>query len=177
MTEPIQRTALVLSGGGARAAYQAGVLKAVAELLPQYKSVPFPIICGTSAGAINATVLAGYASRFKIGVKRLEQVWASFHSNQIYRADFWGMTVNSMRWLSNLFKKRNPDVPSPSLLDNTPLRELLRAVVPFNDISKAINAGDLYAISVTCSGYTSGESISFFEGNSEIDAWHRYRRW
>ena len=176
MSDTIERTALVLSGGGARAAYQVGVLKAVCELLPQHKTVPFPIICGTSAGAINATVMAGYASRFKIGIKRLEHVWANFHSAQIYRSDIKGMTANSLRWLANLFRKRNPDVPSPSLLDNSPLRELLSQVVPFKDISSAINQGDLYAVSVTCSGYTSGESISFFEGHAEIDAWHRYRR-
>ena len=176
MSEASQRIALVLSGGGARAAYQVGVLKAVAELLPEYKTSPFPIICGTSAGAINATVLACSASRFKIGVKRLEQVWANFHSGQIYRSDFLGMTANSMRWLANLFRKRQPDTPTPSLLDNAPLRDLLKVVVPFNEIAKAINKGDLYAISVTCSGYTSGESISFFEAHPEVDGWHRYRR-
>ncbi|QGX38719.1 patatin-like phospholipase family protein [Permianibacter aggregans] len=176
MSEASQRIALVLSGGGARAAYQVGVLKAVAELLPEYKTSPFPIICGTSAGAINATVLACSASRFKIGVKRLEQVWGGFTSGQIYRSDFLGMTANSMRWLANLFRKRQPDVPTPSLLDNAPLRDLLKVVVPFNEIAKAINKGDLYAISVTCSGYSSGESISFFEAHSEVESWHRYRR-
>lgn len=176
MAETQERIALVLSGGGARAAYQVGVIKAIAELLPEFKASPFSIICGVSAGAINATVMACSASRFKIGAKRLEHVWANFHSGQIYRSDFLGMTANSLRWLASLARRRHPDTPSPSMLDNNPLRELLKTVVPFNEIAKSINKGDLYAVSVTCSGYNSGESISFFEGHEEIDGWHRYRR-
>ena len=170
------RTALVLSGGGARAAYQVGVLKAVCELLPDQKSIPFPIICGTSAGAINACVLACYASRFRIGMRRLEHVWANFHASHIYRSDFMGMSANSLRWLGAVLRGRQRTVPALSLLDNTPLRQMLSKVVPFNDIAPAINAGDLYAVSVTCSGYNSGESVSFFEGHPEIDTWRRYRR-
>ena len=170
------RTALVLSGGGARAAYQVGVLKAVCELLPDQKSIPFPIICGTSAGAINACVLACYASRFRIGMRRLEHVWANFRASHIYRSDFMGMSANSLRWLGAVLRGRQRTVPALSLLDNTPLRHMLSKVVPFNDIAPAVNAGDLYAVSVTCSGYNSGESVSFFEGHPEIDTWRRYRR-
>jgi len=170
------RTALVLSGGGARAAYQVGVLKAVCELLPDHKAVPFPIICGTSAGAINACVLACYASRFRIGMRRLEHVWASFHANHIYRTDLLGMSANSMRWLGAVLRGRQRTVPALSLLNNTPLRALLSKVVPFQEIAPAINAGHLYAIAVTCSGYNSGESVSFFEGHAELETWRRYRR-
>ena len=176
MTEKTARIALVLSGGGARAAYQVGVLKAIAELLPRQKAIPFPIICGTSAGAINAAVLACYASRFKIGMRRLEHVWANFETGQIYRADFWGMTVNSLRWIGAMFRSRNRPQAPLCLLDNTPLRELLAKVVPFAEIATSINKGDLYAVSVTCSGYNSGESVSFFEAQPEVETWHRYRR-
>lgn len=170
------RTALVLSGGGARAAYQVGVMKAVTELLPDQKTSPFGIICGTSAGAINATVMACYASRFRIGMRRLEHVWANFHVDQIYRSDFLGMSANSLRWLSSLFRSRRAPVPKLSLLDSAPLRDLLAKVVPFNELAGAINAGHLYALSVTCSGYNSGESVSFFEGHPELETWRRYRR-
>lgn len=176
MTADNKRTALVLTGGGARAAYQVGVLKAVSELLPDQKAVPFPIICGTSAGAINACVLACYASRFRIGMRRLEHVWANFHADHIYRSDFLGMSANSLRWLGAVLRGRQRTVPALSLLDNTPLRHMLSKVVPFQDIAPAINAGDLYAVSVTCSGYNSGESVSFFEGHPEIETWRRYRR-
>ena len=166
----------MLSGGGARAAYQVGVLKAVCELLPDQKTIPFPIICGTSAGAINACVLACYASRFRIGMRRLEHVWANFHASHIYRSDFMGMSANSLRWFGAVLRGRQRTVPALSLLDNTPLRDMLSKVVPFNDIAPAVNAGDLYAVSVTCSGYNSGESVSFFEGHPEIETWRRYRR-
>jgi NTE family protein len=176
MSTDNKRTALVLSGGGARAAYQVGVLKAVCELLPGQKSIPFPIICGTSAGAINASVLACYASRFRIGMRRLEHVWANFHASHIYRSDFLGMSANSLRWFGAVLRGRQRTVPALSLLDSAPLRDMLAKVVPFNDIAPAINAGDLYAVSVTCSGYNSGESVSFFEGHPEIETWTRYRR-
>ncbi len=176
MTTEANRTALVLSGGGARAAYQVGVLKAVCELLPDHKTIPFPIICGTSAGAINAAVLACYASRFRIGMRRLEHVWANFRASHIYRSDLLGMSANSLRWMGAILRGRQRTVPALSLLDNTPLRDLLSKVVPFQEIAPAINAGHLYALSVTCSGYNSGESVSFFEGHPELETWHRYRR-
>jgi len=176
MNPPISRTALVLSGGGARGAYQVGVLKALAELLPEQKTLPFPILCGSSAGAINAAVLACHASRFKVGVRRLEQVWANFTSDQIYRADAWGMTQNSLRWFASLFRPRRLSPSRRSLLDNAPLRRLLKRIIRFDQIESALQRGHLFALSVTCSGYGSGESVSFFEGHPEIASWQRFRR-
>lgn len=172
---PAPRTALILSGGGARAAYQIGVLKAIMEILPPQVGNPFPILCGTSAGAINSTVLACYASRFQIGVKRLETVWANFHTHHIYRADLRGIARNTLRWLGHvLFNAGEPN--AVTLLDNSPLQRLLRQVIPFKRIDEAIHAGDLYALSVTASGYTSGESVSFFQGVPELQYWQRHRR-
>ena len=176
MTATPSRTALVLSGGGARGAYQVGVLKAMAELLPKAKANPFTILCGSSAGAINAAVLACHASRFKVGVRRLEQVWANFTSDQIYSTDPWGMTWNSLRWFTSLFRPRQLHPSRRSLLDNTPLRHLLARIIHFDRIGPALQRGHLYALSVTCSGYTSGESVSFFDGHPEISSWQRFRR-
>ena len=100
---PHRNTGLVLSGGGARAAYQVGVLKAISELLPFTTHInPFPTICGTSAGAINATVVAAYAQHFKLGMRRLENVWASFHCQQVFHTDLLKLSRNSLRWLSIL---------------------------------------------------------------------------
>ena len=169
------RTALILSGGGARAAYQVGVLKAIIEMLPDEQGNPFPILCGTSAGAINATVLACYASRFRTGIKRLETVWANFHTRHIYRSDLRGIARNSLRWIAHLFFNAG-EPNSVTLLDNDPLRKLLRQVIPFARIPEAIRAGDLYALSITASGYTSGESVSFFQGVPELEFWQRHRR-
>ena len=176
MTVEANRTALVLTGGGARAAYQVGVLKALAELLPDQKTSPFSILCGSSAGAINASVLACYASRFNVGVRRLEYVWANLRSEQIYRADPWGMTVTSLKWLVSLFRPRRLQPSHRSLLDNTPLRDLLTRILRFNQIGSALERGHLFALSVTCSGYNSGESVSFYEGRPEIESWQRCHR-
>jgi len=169
-------TALILSGGGARAAYQVGVLKAVAELLPQGARNPFPIICGTSAGALNALGLATHASRFRVGVWGLEAVWRDFHAGDIYRTDFPSLAVRGYRWLSALFLSGLGAHRPVSLLDNTPLAELLERLLRFERISHAIEQGDLHAVSVTCSSYGSGESVSFFEAARGIPNWRRARR-
>lgn len=172
---PKPLTALILSGGGARAAYQVGVLKAVGEILPKGCGNPFPILCGTSAGAINSTVMACYASRFATGISRLETVWGNFHTHHIYRSDLRGIAWNTLRWLGHiLFNASEPN--AITLLDSRPLRKLLRLVIPFKRIQQAILAGDLYALSITASGYTSGESISFFQGVPELEHWQRHRR-
>ena len=80
------RTALVLTGGGARAAYQVGVLKAAAELLPKRAHNPFSIITGTSAGAVNAVALGASANNFRLAVKKVERIWSNLHVNQVYKA-------------------------------------------------------------------------------------------
>jgi NTE family protein len=94
------KAALVLAGGGARAAYQVGVLKAMKELTPEPRVNPFPIICGTSAGAVNAGALAVYADDFGRGVEHLLEVWRHFEPHHVYRADFPGVAANSARWLT-----------------------------------------------------------------------------
>jgi NTE family protein len=140
------KAALVLTGGGARAAYQVGVLGAVSELLPDPCRNPFPIICGTSAGAINAASLACFAGDFGQGVRYLQDVWGNFHAEQVYRADALGIGASGLNWLSAfmfgwLFKH------SPrSLLDNTPLRHLLERNLDFGNIDAAIESGDLFAV-------------------------------
>ncbi|OGA52827.1 MAG: Patatin [Betaproteobacteria bacterium RIFCSPLOWO2_12_FULL_62_13] len=170
------KIALIMTGGGSRAAYQVGVLRALAELLPRGVRNPFPIICGTSAGAINAAVLAAAASNFRQGVRRLMAVWRNFQVGQVYRADPIGVIRNSSRWLfagltGGAFTRK-----PVSLLDNSPLAELLRRRLDFSAIQRCIDTGDLIAYSVTCSGYTSGQSVSFFQGQSGLQPWQRARR-
>ncbi|NVJ51543.1 MAG: patatin-like phospholipase family protein [Gammaproteobacteria bacterium] len=175
MSQNANKTALVLSGGGARAAYQVGVLKAIAEILPfTTHQNPFPIITGTSAGAINATVAAAYAQHFRLGMKRLENVWAEFHCEQIFKTDFWSLWKNTAHWFRFLIggKQRG----AIGLLNNQPLGELLNRVIPYPLIHKAIAQGALDALCVTASSYTSGESISFFQAAANTDIWRRHRR-
>jgi NTE family protein len=168
------RAGLVLTGGGARAAYQVGVIKAVRDILGNPAVSPFPIVCGASAGAINATALAAGADDFPRAVASLLEVWENMHCAQIYRTDLPNIIRTGARWLTALmlFSRRNP----VSLLDNTPLRELIERLLPFERIQQNIDDGVLYAVSVTASGYTSGQSVSFFQGGSGLDNWERNQR-
>ncbi|HUQ25986.1 MAG TPA: patatin-like phospholipase family protein [Burkholderiales bacterium] len=168
------RAGLVLTGGGARAAYQVGVVKAVRDLLGNPVKNPFPIVCGTSAGAINAATLAVFADNFSRGVANLLEVWENMHCHQIYRTDAWHILRTGARWLSALMlvSRRNP----VSLLDNAPLRDMLERNLDFGKIQHHIDAGALYAVCVTASGYTTGQSVSFFQGGSGLEGWERNQR-
>jgi len=176
MAENEKKIGVIMSGGGARAAYQVGVLKALARILPPGIPNPFPIICGTSAGAINAASLAVYANSFQQAVRRLERVWGNFHVQQVFRADTVNMLRNSAKWLSALvlggMGRNNPT----SLLDRQPLMQLLTRYLPCERIQQAIDAGWLHALSISVSGYTSGQSVSFYQGVPGIVPWKRATR-
>lgn len=171
-----KKIGLILSGGGARAAYQVGVLKAIHKILPKNSANPYDIIAGTSAGAINSVALASYAENYRIGMRHLERIWTGFSPEQIYRTDFWGITQSLLRLLRTTIIGRKYKHDKVSLLDNTPLRNLLSQVIHFDNIQKAIDNGALHAISVTGSGLESGESVSFFQGHYSILNWQRHRR-
>ena len=170
------KVGLILTGGGARAAYQVGVLQAIAEIMPPDVRTPFRIICGTSAGAINASTIAANASDFRYGVKLLTEVWSNFNAHQVYRADPWGVFANGARWSLALLTSGASLTRPVSLLDSTPLAGLLAHYYDVSAIQRAIDCGDLIALSITCSGYTSGESVTFFEGRPELQPWARARR-
>lgn len=172
----IARTALILTGGGARAAYQAGVLAAIARLAGRRARNPFPIICGTSAGAINAAGLACSADNFPRAVALLTHVWGNMRAGDIYRADALGIGRAGYRWLSALALGWLTHRAPQSLLDNTPLRTLLQRYMDFSGIGRAIAAGHLHALSISASGYDSGQNISFFEASPEVADWQRAQR-
>ncbi|HSS47113.1 MAG TPA: patatin-like phospholipase family protein [Burkholderiales bacterium] len=170
------KVGLILTGGGARAAYQVGVLRAISNLLPKNAANPFPIICGSSAGAINAAALAVNAGNFRTGIGRLMAVWRNFHVHQVYRSDPVGVMNSGVRWLAALMVgglgKHNPT----SLLDNSPLAELLRHKFEFKGIQDSIDCGALYALSITASGYASGQSVTFYQAVPTMSPWQRARR-
>src|SRR5574340_479540 len=173
-----KRVGLILTGGGARAAYQVGVLKAIAEFLPRRAHNPFPVICGTSAGALNAAALAINAQSFRKGVRYLDNIWRNFHANQVYRTDVLGVFSNTARWLAGLIL-HGLGINRPkriSLLDNSPLVDFLDEVLPCEKIQGSIDAGLLHALSITASGYGSGQSVTFYQGADEIVPWNRARR-
>src|SRR3989339_212477 len=182
--DSLATTALMLSGGGARAAYQVGVLEAIADLRQicgaQNQTNPFPIIGGTSAGALNASALACGCDDFDGTVRKLVAIWRNFHAQDVYRADSvsmfrsgasW-MTLLSMGWLIAKWRRLKPK----SLLDNTPLTELLKQWVPLERLPWLIRKGHLQALAVTASSYSSGEHITFFQGDKRLVPWVRSHR-
>lgn len=167
--------ALILSGGGARAAYQVGVLQAVADILPELHN-PFPIICGTSAGAINAVAMAAHPHEFNQSVTDLAQTWRQLEIEQVFKCG-WGNLIKGGAKVAASFLNEGVARGKPlALLDNSPLRELLTSVIPFSNIQQRIDSGDLKAISITAMGYDTGESVSFFQGHPELRGWRRARR-
>lgn len=168
--------ALVLQGGGARAAYQVGVLKALSEILGRPQENPFPVITGTSAGAINAAVLATHAGNFANAVDALERVWSNLEPHQVYRTDLPGVAACSGRWLSSFLLgalSRNRKV---SLFDNSPLLTLLAKSMDASKIEANIANGSLRALAITASGYTSGQNCAFFQAAPDIKGWKRSQR-
>ena len=168
-------TAIILPGGGARGAYQAGVLKAIGELLADDVN-PFPVICGTSAGAINAAVLASHAHEFLTGVERLEHFWRSMRCERVYRTDAWTVLKSGMRFATTLLSggliRSNPR----AFLDNTPLRLFLQETLQLQGIQTALEQNALRGVAITASGYTCASAISYFQAREGIDGWQRARR-
>ena len=170
------QTGLIMSGGGARAAYQVGVLRAIARMLPQRSHNPFQIICGTSAGAINAASLASNGDRFDRAVSHLARTWGNLHVGQVYRADLLGTARILARCLASVLTGRLHRHQPVSILDCAPLGALLGRLIDFARIRHTIAAGHLSALCVTASSYTSGDSISFFHGDGSHEPWRRARR-
>jgi NTE family protein len=167
---------LVLPGGGARCAYQVGVLKAIAELMPKGSTNPFPVISGTSAGAINAAVLATRARRFQHAVTDMERVWGNFRTHQVFRSDSTTMLKTSLNWLFSIVMGGRFGSNPKSLLDNAPLRALLGRYLKLSHIKDSIDRGFLDAIAVTAAGYGSSRSVSFYQGLESHEPWKRVRR-
>jgi NTE family protein len=169
------KSALVLPGGGARGAFQVGVLKAIAELVPKSSMNPFDILSGTSAGAVSAVVMASRARRFRLGIAELEQVWRNFRCHQVYRTDGLTMLGSSLHWFASIVTGGLVGMPR-SLLDNSPLRALLARNIRFAGIDAALEHGWLDAVAVTAAGYTSAQSHTFYQSTDAHLPWRRTRR-
>ena len=165
---------LVLPGGGARAAYQVGVLRAIADWLPDSPH-PFPVIVGTSAGAVAATVLAAEAARWPAGVDALEEVWGNFRVDQVFRTDTPVILRAGLHWAAALFSGGLLRPPL-ALLDNTPLRELLAARIHWPSLGRSLRGGALRALALCATGYDNGTSVAFLDGASDVRDWGRVHR-
>lgn len=171
---------LVLTGGGARAAYQIGVMHQLAKWFDEHNrrefEFPFKILCGTSAGAINAAALACAGRNFYQSTERIMRVWENFRSDQVFYSDSFGIMRTGARWLSALsvgwvLRKR-----PKSLLDNTPLAHLLHQTLHFRRMDEAMERGQIKALAVNASSYTSGRSVTFFQTSEDIEPWVRSQR-
>ncbi|WP_339667979.1 patatin-like phospholipase family protein [Dasania marina] len=179
MPNPIntKQTALLMPGGGARAAYQVGVIKALATIIPTSQSRdPFPILCGTSAGALNAIGLASRTDGFVNASVWLENLWMELSHQHVYRSDLLGLSFNAWRLILSLFNAGIAVGRPVALLDNAPLRKLLKRKINFAGISENIQQGNITAACVTAMNYTEGSSDSFFQGGPANSEWRRWRR-
>ena len=182
-TSSTPTTGLVLTGGGARAAYQVGVLKAIAQIRRDSGAPttnPFPVIAGTSAGAINAAALACRADNFDAAVDTLCEVWENFRAEQVYRSDSFGVIRTGARWLTMMsigwviarWRRAKPR----SLLDNSPLQALLSRLVSTERLHQVMQGGHLKALAVTASSYGSGLHVTFYDAVADILPWTRSQR-
>lgn len=184
MPKQTPTTGLILTGGGARAAYQVGVLKAVAKIrrdaAPWDTSNPFPVITGTSAGAINAAALASHCDNFDNAVAAVAHVWENFHADQVYRSDTIGVIRTGARWLTMMSLgwviARWRRARLRSLLDNSPLEELLNKMVAVDRLHGVMASGHLQALAVTASSYSSGTHVTFYDSIKEFQPWNRSQR-
>lgn len=170
------QNALVLSGGGARAAYQVGALSAIAKFIPRNHGIPFPILSGTSAGAINTTALACYASCFHLGVKKLEWAWKNINISNVYHNDPLRVFSHISQGMLASFQADYANRTPRSLLNNAPLRVLLTQLLDFSRIDNNIARGYLSAVSITASSYSNGDSISFYQSDGIAKPWARAKR-
>ena len=170
------KTALILSGGGARGAYQVGVLKAIAQLQPRGGHNPFGIVCGTSAGAINASVLACESDHYGHAINKLEKLWSNLDSRKIHRVGFNQLMKSTLRILASFFHQGIVEGKPVALLDNEPLRQLLEEQIDFSKLDQRIQNGDVMALSITALAYHSGVNVSFFQASKQLEGWRRNQR-
>lgn len=173
-------TALLLMGGGSRAAYQAGVLRGIARLArecaPDAVGSPFDVICGTSAGAINGVGLARGAQDFLQATEALVQLWAKLHADRVYRTDVGRVGASGARWLTALAFGWMTGRTPRALFDNTPLRELLLEQHDAQQLQAAFDAGALRALAVTALSYTTGRHVTFYQSPHVVLPWRRSQR-
>jgi NTE family protein len=173
LTRPV--IGLVLTGGGARSAYQIGVLRALAELMPRARN-PFQVIVGTSAGAVAAAVLAAEAHHWRRAVAGLEAVWANFRVEQVFRVDPLRMVRAGLHWAAALLTGGLLISPPRSILDNTPLRHLLTETIDWSGIRTSISRGHVQAVGLCATSYATGQSVAFYDAIDTIADWARAQR-
>jgi NTE family protein len=166
--------ALVLSGGGARAAYQVGALRAIAELFPELE---IPILTGVSAGAINTVYLAAHPGPLADAVRGLEVEWGGLTPNRVYQVRPLNLGRSMVRWVLDMVLRRQKGPPAVrGLMDLDPLRRFLLRCVSFGGIQRNIEAGRLRAVALSATCYDTGQTVTFLEGHETVPTWQRHMR-
>ena len=175
-TQEPQSLGLILPGGGARNAYQVGVLKAVEELIAAKDPSPFPVVTGTSAGSLNAGMIASRSVDFSDGLKRLLGMWENLQMEMVVRTDVKSTTKTGAKWIWSLASGSGGSSQPDSFLDNTPLRSLIENHINLARMRQCIQSGHLRALGITASSYGRGASLTYFEGQENLQPWERTRR-
>ena len=176
MTEDLRQLGLVLTGGGARSAYQVGVLKGIADLLQRGSACPFPVITGTSAGAVSAVALASDAAHFRRSILAIERVWRDFRVHHVFKADAASMLKSGLHWFLAFLTGGWLVQPPHALFDNRPLWELLRTHLHFDGIPRSLYKTHLQAIGISATCYADADSVTFFTAEPKAEPWHRVYR-
>ncbi len=176
MSAEPDRLGLVLTGGGARSAYQAGVLKGVADLLRRGSACPFPVITGTSAGAVSAVALASDAAHFRRSVLAIERVWRDFRVHHVFKSDSVSLFKSALHWLLAVLTGGWLVHPPHALFDNSPLWDLLRKQLNFDGIPRSLYKQHLHAIGICATCYGDSDSVTFYASASMIEPWSRVYR-
>jgi NTE family protein len=175
-SDPMSTIGLVLTGGGARAAYQAGVLRGIAEIAER-TSLPFRVMTGVSAGAINAMAIAARPEDFRAATARLWETWSELQVHQVFRTDVTSISQIGARWMRDLsLGGLVGGTTSRYLLDTAPLRRLLSASIDFSRIADNVQSGVLRGVAVSATNYASGAAVTFFDGAPSIKPWARRTR-
>ena len=170
--------ALVLSGGGARGAYQVGVLSAIADIAQSLGiHQAFDIYSGVSAGAINASFLAAGADEYSATCKSLVDLWSQLTSDRVFYSDIGSIGKIGFNWMKSVsLGGVSGAIPGQALLDTTPLRELITEKLPFAKIQNNIDRGSLQALAITALDYQSSTAVTFVQGQPNGPTWAKSRR-
>lgn len=169
---------LVLTGGGARAAYQAGVLDGISEILGErQQALPFRVLTGISAGSINAAFLASHAQNFSLATEKAADIWVNMTHNSIMSTDVASLSVMIGRWIRNLSLGgiyKGPRITH--VIDTDPLLDLLRKQIDFKKIKDNLDNQLLTGIAFTATNYQTGTAVTFYDGEEKIKDWVRSSR-
>ena len=175
-SRPLGHTGLVLTGGGARAAYQVGALRALSEIATP-GALPFDVLAGISAGAINSVALATAAEDFQEAAKRLSDTWSGLTPDRIFRTGTLRLASIGTRWVRDLSAGGLVGKSGINyLLDSAPLRELVAGLIPLGRMRRHLRSGRLRGVAVSATNYHTGAGVTFFEGAADIEPWTRSTR-